>query len=54
MHLGTSMYMLGSVLSMLVEQIPDDSPQTNLEHVWYAITDYYRMNSVTTLYTNIE
>ena len=36
-HLGTSMYMLGSVLSMLVTMILEDSVETNLEHVGYDL-----------------
>ena len=54
MHLGTSMYMLGSVLSMLVTMILDDSIETNMEHVWDMISDYYIKNSVITQYTNID
>ena len=33
MHLGTSMYMLGSVLSVLVTMILDEPVEANLEHV---------------------
>ena len=40
MHLGTSMHMLGSLLSMLVFQILDGSPQTNLEQVRSDIVEH--------------
>ena len=41
MYLGTSTYMLGSLLFMLVFQELDGSPQTIMEQVWSDIVDCY-------------
>ena len=51
-HLGTSMYMLGSILSMLLFQMLDGSPQTNLEQVWNEIVDDYTEHKVETQIKN--
>ena len=54
MHLGTSMYMLGSILSMLVFQMLDGLPQTSLEQVWSEIVDYDTEHKVEPQLTNLE
>ena len=54
MHLGTSMYMAGSVLYMLVFQMLDGTPHTNLEQVWSEVVDYYTEHRVVTQFTHLE
>ena len=54
MHSGTSMYMLGSIISMLVFQMLDGSPQTNMEQVWSEFMDYYAEHKLEIQFTNLE
>ena len=54
MHLGNSMYMLGSILSMLVFQMLGGSPQASMEQVWSEVMDYYTQHRVEAQFTNLE
>ena len=53
-HLGTSMYMLGSVLWLLVFQVLDGTPQANLDQVWGEDVDDYKDHNVGTRFSNLE
>ena len=47
MHLGTSMYLLGSVLWLLCYQVLQaGSPKANMDRVWATISNYYKQYKV--------
>ena len=54
MHLGTSMYLLGSVLWMFVYQIFRSSAATNMNVLWIEIVAAYRELRPPSQYTNIN
>ena len=54
MHLGTSMYMLGSLLYRLVFQVLGGPLQANMEQVWSGVVDYYTQRQVEAQFTNLE
>ena len=53
MHLGTSMYMFGSILFTLVFDILAESPADNMKLVWKEITSAYRELRPSCAYTNL-
>ena len=54
MHLGTTQYLLGAVLFILVFQILPDSPEENMHNIWTSINDYYRHYNVVTQYSSLK
>ena len=42
LHLGTTQYLLGSILWLLTYKLGSNSPIVNQENVWAVVTDYYR------------
>lgn len=53
MHLGTSMYMAGSVLWVLCHQILPESPAKNMAIVWQELVTSYKSNKVPTQYSSL-
>ena len=53
MHMGTSMYMLGSVLHVLVFQILPGSPLANMEIIWTEICEQYRLLNIPSQYSSL-
>ena len=52
-YMGTSCYMLGSVLHMLVFTILPGTPMQNMERVWEGICEQYRLLRVPTQYSSL-
>ena len=53
MHLGTSMYTLGSVLWLLVYEVLDETPAANMHRVWVDIVKHYKEDNVSNQYSNL-
>ena len=54
MHLGTTMYMLGSVLYMLVFHVLAGAPEDNMQEIWGCINQFYKDHKVVTQYCNLK
>ena len=54
MHLGSSSYLLGSILWLLCYRLLPSSPSENLKRVWACIVNAYRDNGVPSQYTNMS
>ena len=52
-HLGSSMYLLGSILHVLCFKLLPGSPTDNMETVWGQISAYYSQHGVPTQYTSL-
>ena len=52
-HLGTSMYMLGSVLWLLVYTKLKESPESNLRRVFAMIQGFYKEHGTSCQYSNL-
>ena len=50
MHLGTTMYMLGAGLYMLVFHVLDGSPEDNMHGIWAGIREFYKRHSCDTVF----
>ena len=53
LYLGTSQYMLGSVLWMLAYSVLASTPQDNMALVWQRITEVYTTTQVSCQYTSL-
>ena len=53
MHLGTTGYMLGSVLWILCFRFLPGTPEANMEAVWSVVKKCYKEDSSDTQYTNL-
>ena len=54
MHLGTTMYMLGSVLYMLCFHVLAGDPEDIMYGIWTDINEFYRDHDVATRYSNLK
>jgi hypothetical protein len=52
-HIGTSQYMLGSILHLLVYSIMPQRPVQNLEALWSDITEEYRRQNIKAQYSSL-
>ena len=53
MHLGTSMYMLGSILMLLCYHVLPKRPQANMREVWQKLASYYKDGKVVCQFGNL-
>ena len=54
MHLGTSMYLSGYVLWLIVYEVLPGRPAENMNEVWGAIDQKYREGKVDCQFINLD
>ena len=54
LYLGTTQYLLGSVLWLMVYDLLEESPQNNLDTIWKKIIAEYKKLGTTTQYTSFK
>ena len=54
LHLGVSMYAIGSVLHILVHEVMDDTAEVNMKAVWGDVCVYYSDHNPDCQYSNLS